>query len=356
MAPYVALFGYYKYGNFGDDLMATMFALELRSRDIPFVVYGLNQGIVDGFHFQATDSIEELLSNANAVVYGGGGAFLPERIEQFDAAIQQLCEICSANRIPIYMCSVGGDGTCVDGVSAARRAILELASFVTFRNPEDQALLLHIGHERGAIYNDVVWRTPQYFRLSKVNVTQFTIGVDSTLLKRRKGRLAIGLVKLLCRALRKQYRFLTIVQNGKCAEMHRDLVQYGRSLREFIEGILQADLVITNRLHLGMAAMSYDIPVIALFPVPKSGILFRRLGLEHMMVTSLGHLSRLFSIVWDRKSVDRLRPSGGIRGMDRIVRDSGKHFESLLHILELQNDMRIRPDPSCATACIEDGE
>ena len=80
---YIALFGDYKYGRFGDDLMAVIFGRELQSHHIPFRVYGLQPERRAEFQFQGTNSINELLSGAAAVVYGGGWGFSSRRAHRF---------------------------------------------------------------------------------------------------------------------------------------------------------------------------------------------------------------------------------------------------------------------------------
>ena len=328
---YIALFGFYKYGNFGDDLMAVLFGLELKSLGIPFRVYHLRPEVLAEFGFQGENCLETLLADAAAVAYGGGGVFLSSRHDDFDTTLKNLCSTCSQRRIPIYIFSAGGDGQPSRSMSIARQELLRTAAYITFRNAEDAVLLDEIGRDKGAIFDDVVWQTPAVFRRSNRPDAKTTIGIDNALLGSRRRRWPIRFLIWTCRLLRRPYRFVIIMQSitEPCHEGTVESLQYANGLSRFIDDISHMDLVITRRLHLGMVAMSYDIPVLQFLPQPKSRLLFHRLGLNELLFSSLLSLPRLFWTVVFARDFQRLRPSQNIADFPAIIRNSEGHFREM---------------------------
>lgn len=333
--PHVALFGFYKYGNFGDDLMAVIFGRKLQSLGIPFRVYQLRPDIVAECGFVNADSIDDLLEGAAAVVYGGGGAFLGTKVADFEQTVSQLCAKCAKKNIPIYVFSVGGEGKPCRELADARQLLLRSAAYISFRNREDSILLDEIGRDKGAIHHDVVWQTPSCFSLQRHAPAQTTIGIDHSLLRRRH-RWIIRLLMLLCRALRKPYRFVSINQssNRKVLPGFADSIQYADGMQQFIRELLQTNLVITNRLHVGMVAMSFGIPTIELFPQRKAALLFRRLGLDHLVFGSYLSLPRLAWLLIHEARIRHLQPSRTIRELDKIIGDSENHLLDMARLVE----------------------
>lgn len=333
---YVALFGYYKYGNYGDDLMAVIFGRELQARQIPFQVYHLRDDVLAEFDFDGTTSIDELLAGASAVVYGGGGAFLTSKDGNFESDLKRLCDLCTKANIPIYMFSVGGDGKPVENIAATRRELLKQASFVTFRNQEDAPLLDSIGRANGAIHHDVVWQTSKCFPLLKPDNSKVTIGIDNSLLGRRRGRWIVYCLMFVCRALRKPYRFVNIMQSR--AENARGnfsgSIRYDDGMQQFIREIVETDLIITNRLHLGLTAMSYDIPAVQLFPQPKAILLFNRLGLGRLLCSFNFSLVRLVWLLLSIHRIRKLKPSELVDDFEGVVQDSKSHLYEMTRVLE----------------------
>jgi polysaccharide pyruvyl transferase WcaK-like protein len=333
---YIALFGFYKYGNFGDDLMAVLFGQELKSLGIPFRVYHLRPEVLAEFGFQGESCLETLLADAAAVAYGGGGVFLSSRHDDFDNTLKSLCSICSQRSIPIYIFSAGGDGKPAHYMSTARQELLRVASYTTFRNAEDAILLAEIGEEKGAIFEDVVWQTAAVFHPSDRSNPQITIGIDNSMLGSRSRRWPIQFLMWLCCLLQRPYRFVGIVQSTPESRhaVTSECIYYSSGMTRFINDVSHMDLVITRRLHLGMVAMSYDIPVLLYFPQPKSRMLFHRLGLGSHIFSSLLVLPRLFWMVIVNSDFRKLRPSQNVPDLQAIARNSENHFREMERVVQ----------------------
>jgi polysaccharide pyruvyl transferase WcaK-like protein len=313
----IGLFGYYKYGNFGDDLMAALFGRELRSLGIPFKVFGLSTPILKENDFAGVSTIEDLLSGTDIIIYGGGGAFLQSKIKQratHEQDVGKLCSLCKKQGIPIYMLSVGGSGALSPQPTPSQEILLQQARYITFRNPEDVALISS-PNTRYSIGSDIVWRTPLYLSecsINKKKKSMINIGIDVTLLARLESMAFILALVFLIPLSFKKYRFVFYDQflRSSRENLPRRLLkgvlpvfykqhQY-TTLTSFVASINEADVIITNRLHMGMVAMAYGIPVLQVLPQHKAFVLFKRLRLESFVFTSLRSLPRFLSTFFGR--------------------------------------------------------
>jgi hypothetical protein len=75
----VGLFGYYGRHNFGDDLMAMLFARAIQNCAAECLVFGWDAALARRYNVQATRALDEFVTRSDLVVYGGGGALLPQR-------------------------------------------------------------------------------------------------------------------------------------------------------------------------------------------------------------------------------------------------------------------------------------
>ena len=275
----VALFGYYKYGNFGDDLMAVLIGNELRSSGIDFTVFGLLPEIADEFGFERTDSIDGLLDGADALIFGGGGAFLRSEDHEFHRDISRICEICAQRGIPIIMVSVGGDGQGAVGLHSARLAILRQAEHITFRNEEDEVLAVQMSGTY-QVNPDLVWLAAKNLGSHRVHTNHPLIAIDATLTERASIKWYLRLLTLICRVFGKRYEFVYFSTTHSSVKVTKGRTLGYKSIKEFSSALSATSLIITPRLHAGLFALSQGIPVMLLAPHGKADLLFKRLHLD----------------------------------------------------------------------------
>ena len=71
----ILLWGAYQQGNFGDDLMAWVFARGIKKLGHSVKVFGLSPSEAEDFGLETATSIDEALEEADAVVLGGGAVY-----------------------------------------------------------------------------------------------------------------------------------------------------------------------------------------------------------------------------------------------------------------------------------------
>ena len=75
----VAVFGFYRYGNFGDDLAAAIFCRRLKELGVGVRVYGLCEPYAVAFSLTVTETVEDLLDGVDMFLFGGGGVLVSNR-------------------------------------------------------------------------------------------------------------------------------------------------------------------------------------------------------------------------------------------------------------------------------------
>src|SRR6185436_18776994 len=117
-AKKIALYGFYKHGNFGDDVMCIMIVRTLKSLGFHPTVYQLPAFYAIPEQVDTADTFESLLDGAAACVLGGGGLLVSagEKIEfpallEMDQDLERLASLCQSRSIPVWGVSIGGTGT-----------------------------------------------------------------------------------------------------------------------------------------------------------------------------------------------------------------------------------------------------
>ena len=122
-ARIVALYGYFAYGNFGDDLMAVIFGTQARQLGYRVKAYKLCSRAAEWAGFEVVDSLDELIEGANLLILAGGsllvsgltaqtfgiGKRLFKNLAQGDQEFIQLLELSRQHDVPLSALSIGGD-------------------------------------------------------------------------------------------------------------------------------------------------------------------------------------------------------------------------------------------------------
>lgn len=296
----IGLFGFYRVGNFGDDLMALMAGAILRRAGHEPVVAGLAPDLAARHHLERVESPAELVATCDRIVLGGGGLLTGPRADagaaaqQFADDLAALVGAAEAASKRIYAWSIGGDGEGPDApVKPAAQRLLASPAFVggTVRREADLPLLWAAG-KRAAAYPDVILALPEVrplLRRVPPAGESRPAGVRRHILlglgdrpedrwPRRWMRqfvarwpgVAVGSVALSPAEYRRDRRLWP--EQGRYRIVHE---QDPMALIEILEA---ADLVIAYRLHLGLAAWALGTPFLAFHPRPKVVGALRELG------------------------------------------------------------------------------
>lgn len=349
-APVVGLVGFYGHGNFGDDLMALIFGLFLRRMGVAFSVYKLCPPYAERFGFTVARSAEELLENADILLWGGGGllvswpnltfrALYPRVTSEYSRLIGQAIR----KGIPMMASSVGGDGSCPENLTPSyKQRFVQSAKFISVRNPQDLMLLHRLG-TRGEAFADIVWKTAEYFPVRPRKSGGLRIGMDIYLsnLVRRKAVQLLPLLYALTRERRDcEFIFLDTTNRHKKGYRGLGALISGPNIRSYkfselepdLEFLASLDLLVSTRLHAPIVCLQHAVPVISLCGEGKTTLMFENLGLQRFSYGN-GQIHEFMKLMESRPGLDRFLRDFQFPDVAALRTDSGGHLQKLRDVL-----------------------
>lgn len=310
--------------------MAHMYLEELKKYNAKISIFGFSKVWKNVY---STQRLEDF-SGVDIIVYGWGWAFLTQkdisdRNKEFESDIEKLCDLAERNNIPLILSSVGGDEN--NKLNPVRARLWKIASFTTFRNESDTNLYSGYKNEY-KIFPDVVWGVEQFFFKKKRDKCGVIIGFDKSLINRKIWKILLVLTSLIWKILRREYKIVFLDTDNYLK------TKYWGSIKNFIEEINCVDLLITHRLHMGIVAMSYGIPVLQFMPQRKSKILFKSIWLSKMIFDDLTGLYRITVFLSQKNMIEKAKKELRKANTYILKKESRGHFLQLKkYIYKLKN-------------------
>ena len=290
----VAIWGSYNYGNYGDDVMAIMFALKLKELNCVPVVYRMNKDLAKAYDIQSIDNLDELLNNAS-FAFIGGGSWLEKRsfgksyekdFEEFRIAIEKHQCFC-------YALSIGGDLS-VDpfAMETNRLHLFQSPMFLSasVRLKIDLEVLKTLG-KSGEYHPDIVLSVPSVFTHVKEEYHRKKVGLNIN-------QNHVYLAKLINIIIARIYPGITFYyiqshlpdfNNGyeyKIEKEGSNIKNFSyTSIESFTKFISELDLMISFKLHPGVTALSYGVPFFLLGGFEKTVAFFRSINAGQAIMT-----------------------------------------------------------------------
>jgi polysaccharide pyruvyl transferase WcaK-like protein len=286
----VGIFGYYDERNFGDDLMAILFAQHISSLGYHCLVFGHPDLKKEGYGFDTTQDLIYFHSNIDILILGGGGYLVPNPTPNiFFDRVGQLVEACKRKSIPMCGFSLGGIGGEMDQLNCNVQELIKSASFLSIRTHVDADQLLR--YNANTHFNhDVVWLTPKVDPFSLIipekGGRRLRIGVCFRRRRYRWPLMAIALHILVY--LRNDVDFIFIDLAADKTTFKGLRVNGNRPNLESYwcedpvstaKKIVSLDMLVSSTLHLGMVATAFGIKNCDLFADKKARLGFRMAGL-----------------------------------------------------------------------------
>lgn len=293
----IGLFGYYKYGNFGDDLMAWLVASHLNSQNRRVIICGTPSIFTNALGIETEPDAATFTKQCDIIVIGGGGALLTRRhpkgpegsalsqyTQDLAVIIRQKLDRC----IPLACISLGGNGLPLYKIEPEeRQEIVKHSDLLTLRTPHDYQALKPARHDIEYL-PDLVWSTPQIIGGKKTQNDYPHIGII-LYPQRSMGQLQFFAGQLqfaLSQRPECHYSFID-VHARSYGQFGALSIRLNNNTSHFVipdpatglRMIQSLDLVITNRLHIGVAAMSYGIPCIGTGRSSKVQMFYESAGL-----------------------------------------------------------------------------
>lgn len=334
----VGIWGSYNHGNFGDDLMAEIFSMELRRLGMAPVVFSANPHVVS----PGTATVSSSLSDwdDSTVILGGGAMLAGESLAAYwlrsasRVVAREFSELTAWGQrtggrvLPI---SIGGDGAESATLFGDRNSFFksELAPRGTVRLKDDRTLLKAQYHKDYEYYPDVLFATRR------------VLGEMSNSQPRSSPRVGVNLHE---KRAEKAVESLRVVL-GDTAELvpiktHSDFfhgnyewspdslpsVGY-TSLAGFVGDLAGLDVIVSDKLHVGLVASTYGVPFISYQSKPKTTSLHHEVGASGASTTTPDALAHLVRRILDGSGPYTLADAIPDRGLDERARGHLSYME-----------------------------
>lgn len=293
----VAVWGSYNHGNFGDDIMALTFAYHLQKLGATPTVYRLDYELASQYRVSTCLSLDQLLDGAAFAVMGGGGMLTSECLlrllarrnaRSFEIGFRNLHRAAQQHKCAVYPISIGGDGRrSPEGMPYWRRCFFSSAECraATVRLRTDLALMRSLGKE-AIHYPDVVLASPSVLSVPPraSHDISYRIGVNL------HASISARPVSLLLE-LAEAHRDTTLVfLNSHLPSAHQSYEAMPSSTHncitahdyedpvELLSVIRTLDLVVSSKLHIGVAALGLGVPFLSMSGKAKTRQFLSELG------------------------------------------------------------------------------
>ena len=298
-ATKIALYGFYKHGNFGDEVMCIMIARTLKSLGFRPTVYQLPGYCAIPEQLDTADTLESLLDGAVACVLGGGGLLIsaggnvfPALLEQ-DQDLERLTPICQARSIPVWGVSIGGTGT--GRFSKLYPGLARLLGSGTVRGMTlrlvQDAPLLDAFNIPSAHYFDIVFLAPDFWPARQSTPVRNVI-VTHQIARAPFGRRLVQFLDMSGPSLYglvPRHLGLTHVETGRddatALVGRRDRQVPYKDIQEFADLLSASRVIVSSKLHLGIFGMSYGAVFFSYYGKEKTRAQFRELGLQSQILS-----------------------------------------------------------------------
>ncbi len=292
----IYLWGFYNCGNFGDDLMFLIYANHYKNKGFKILTNCENKSLLGSEATMLAECvpIEKVQHALDFIIIGGGclfkkveklRLFRSRQARMFEREIKSLRVTAESKGYAIHILSVGSDDNKLDELSKSRLALLNSPQVksIKFRLKRD-VKRLNINRSAQVSWEpDVLLdRSMLPFRIADHTAERSLppkIGINLHSIKHRK---AAQQIKQFCIDNKLNYKFLKSVQSCYRQYEYIDETPFltispsESSLRELAE----FDVIISNKLHIGIAGISLGVPFISYTPQGKTAAQMQELGIE----------------------------------------------------------------------------
>jgi hypothetical protein len=279
----IAIWGSYEHGNFGDDLMAIIFAEALKKEGCFPIIYRLNEKIANRFNVDTTNDLTELFSGVSFAIVGGGGMLVIDNsfrryfskvAWQFESDFKKLYEALKYLNVELIPLSIGGNGESGSNTNLPKyrsKVFSEMVTRGTLRLEGDLPLAKKLNINTQCI-PDILLTTSSTFPVVKKKSSLIKkiginlVGVSSSKLSGLLESLAVNNenieIVFINTHLEEYGHDYELTKKVHTSERISDFCHTDDFMRTF-NLLSSLDLLISSKLHLGLTAMTYRTPFIS---------------------------------------------------------------------------------------------
>ena len=282
----VPIFGAYFNGNFGDDLMAYLFAECLETKGYIPLLWGGPNYEINGKIWKSVKCVDTFLENAKCVVFGGGMVFCDSFFPEYWNSMEKIIDVCENKDIPIILVSVGSDGDFKNINPVAKRLIRSpVMKAVSLRLKSDLAFVQENTHNTEiSCYQDIILTSSKIKeRLSKEKVL-FCITVSKW--EKILMHFLILLMKRKKIKVNSISQFIDKTPNASSYYKVRNNHLENKGVDSLIEAVKESDIVIARGLHVGMFGIASGATFISYKGTYKTSSFLKEVNLVNNYIQS----------------------------------------------------------------------
>jgi len=349
----VAIWGSYNYGNYGDDIMAVQFAKYLKSLKVEPVVYRLDKQLAKRYQIQTTESLNELLSDAEFCIIGGGGFLVENFSAPFEEDFRQLHKVSAEKNCPVYPLTIGGEGLGKNAsLSHWRREFFQgdMCQSCTVRLESDKALIRHFGKEV-FFYPDVLlsvsefWQIPPQNKQVKTqnknqnNIINVGINIPNTLqckwLAFQLGIIASTRRDIIFHFIKTYLPSSSINSELRPKQLSSNIKYHVYSdPQSTLEFLASLDLVVSYKLHLGLTALALGVPFYSLGGSGKAKAFLDSIGADFAVWTPVDKRFRVAAFLSNPQNILQAKNKFNFTIIDKLTVNSRGHLEFLKQLVK----------------------
>ncbi|MEO1373330.1 MAG: polysaccharide pyruvyl transferase family protein [Cyanobacteria bacterium J06635_10] len=342
----VAIWGSYNYGNYGDDIMAVQFAKYLKSLGAEPVVYRLDKQLAKRYQIQTTDSLDQLLTNAEFCIIGGGGFLVENFSAPFEEDFRCLYKVSTEKNCPVYPISIGGEGlTEKNQLSHWRREFFQgnTCQSCTVRLESDKTLINKFGKD--VFYHpDVLlcvsdfWPTPDRNQHNSSNVINVGINIPNTL-QCKWLAFQLGIIA----SIRRDIVFHFIKTYLPSSSINSELLpkQQSNNIKSHVytdpqstlEFLATLDLVVSYKLHLGLTALALGVPFYSLGGSGKAKVFLNSIEADFAVWKPGDKRFKVAAFLSNPQNIMQGKNKFNFTIIDKLTKNSRGHLEFLSQLV-----------------------
>ncbi len=305
----IGIFGFYSYGNFGDDLMALLFAKHIAEiGHVPLIFFDGSLPPVSLSQFNLESDISKFVEQSHKIIYGGGGILCKERsinspvYNGFYNNLFRFVNLAEKSEVPLAAFSIGGQGL---GnrvglhVAVSKLLLSEQLEKASLRLKGDEELLKFIEIPY-ATAPDIVFNSHTLLNEASKEIVKNSrkVKIGINFFNRKKYYIIRKLLAVV------PGLELFDVQTGMKAKQNSSngsSILYSGDIQNYLQELKGLDLLLTCKLHVGIAAISMGIPAILIFASDKATLCHVEAGVNLLVIKRKRDIWKLFSMLFFKK-------------------------------------------------------
>ena len=345
----IAIWGSYNYGNYGDDIMAVQFAKYLKSLNAKPIVYRLDKQLAKRYQLEATDSLNELLSDAKFCIIGGGGFLVENFSAPFEEDFRCLHQASIEKNCPVYPLTIGGEGFGKNAsLSYWRREFFQgnMCQSCTVRLESDKVLINHFGKE-AFYYPDVLLSVAEFWQIesptNQNNNRSNTINVGINIPNTLQCKLLAFQLNIIA-SVRKDIIFHFIKTYLPSSSINSELrpKQLSSNIKYHVysdpqstlEFLATLDLVVSYKLHLGLTALVLGVPFYSLGGSGKATAFLSSIGADFAVWKTVDKRFKVAAFLSNPENILQAKNKFNFTIIDKLTVNSRGHLDFLSQLVK----------------------